>query len=98
MSIVRTIRELYPDRLIAADMKACDAGKHEALQAFEAGADITPVMAFSADATITDTLEIAKETGKRVMLDLLEVHARGRIAELEGLGVELVSLGRASCR
>jgi len=92
MSIVRTIRELYPDRLIVADMKTCDAGKHEALQAFEAGADITTVMAFSADATITDTLEIAKETGNRVMLDLLEVHARDRIAELEGLGVELVSL------
>src|SRR5690625_7760564 len=36
MSIVRTIRELYPDRLIVADMKTCDAGKHEALQAFEA--------------------------------------------------------------
>src|SRR5690625_7829019 len=69
MSIVRTIRELYPDRLIVADMKTCDAGKHEALQAFEAGADITTVMALSADATITDTLKVTKESGKQVKIE-----------------------------
>jgi len=92
MPIIRSIRKNFPNKLIVADMKTCDAGKHEALQAFEAGANITTVMAFSADLTIKDTLEIAKETGNRVMIDLLEVHARDRIAELEELGVELVSL------
>ncbi|MEW9671811.1 orotidine 5'-phosphate decarboxylase / HUMPS family protein [Ammoniphilus sp. 3BR4] len=59
MAIVRKMKEQYPQKVIVADMKTCDAGKHEAQQAFDAGADITTVMAFSADRTIADTLEVA---------------------------------------
>ncbi|MCV9887902.1 3-hexulose-6-phosphate synthase [Metabacillus halosaccharovorans] len=92
MSIIREMRSLFPDKLILADMKTCDAGKHEARQAFEAGADITTVMAFSSDLTIKDTLQVAKEMGKQVMIDLLEIHSRDRIAELQELDVKLVSL------
>ncbi|MFD1848857.1 3-hexulose-6-phosphate synthase [Oceanobacillus bengalensis] len=92
MSIIREFRALFPDKTILADMKTCDAGKHEARQAFEAGADITTVMAFSSDLTIKDTLQVAEEMGRRVMIDLLEVDSRERVAELKELGVELVSL------
>ncbi|WP_034761877.1 3-hexulose-6-phosphate synthase [Rossellomorea vietnamensis] len=92
MSIIREIRERYPDKIIVADMKTCDAGKHETIQAFEAGADITTVMAFSADKTITDTLEVAESRGKRVMIDLLGVSENKRVRELQELGVSLVSL------
>ncbi|WP_080847551.1 3-hexulose-6-phosphate synthase [Cytobacillus gottheilii] len=92
MSIIRELRTLFPDKMILADMKTCDAGKHEARQAFEAGADITTVMAFSSDLTIKDTLQAAREMGKQVMVDLLEVHSRARIEELKELGVKLVSL------
>ncbi|MFC0469072.1 3-hexulose-6-phosphate synthase [Halalkalibacter kiskunsagensis] len=92
MQIVRDIKKTYPEKVLVADMKTCDAGKFEAAQAFEAGADITTVMAFSADKTITDTLEVARLHGKRIMIDLLGVTARARIAELERLGVDLVSL------
>lgn len=92
MSIVREMRTLFPEKLILADMKTCDAGKHEAHQAFEAGADITTVMAFSSDLTIKDTLKVADEMGKHIMIDLLEVHSRDRMAELKELGVKLVSL------
>jgi 3-hexulose-6-phosphate synthase len=92
MAIVRDIRERYPDKTIVADMKTCDAGKHETIQAFDAGADITTVMAFSADKTITDTLEVAESWGKRVMIDLLGVSENKRVRELQELGVSLVSL------
>jgi 3-hexulose-6-phosphate synthase len=92
MSIIREIREAYPEKTIVADMKTCDAGKHEAIQAFDAGADITTVMAFSADKTITDTLAVAKLQGKKVMIDLLGVSERKRVQELKELGVMLVSL------
>ena len=92
MSIIREMRMLFPEKQILADMKTCDAGKHEVCQAFKAGADITTVMAFSSDLTIKDTLQVAKEMGKQIMIDLLEVHSRTRIAELEELGVKLVSL------
>ncbi|MFC0560379.1 3-hexulose-6-phosphate synthase [Halalkalibacter alkalisediminis] len=92
MSIVREIKSKYPDKTIVADMKTCDAGKFEVIQAFEAGADITTVMAFSADKTITDTLAVAKQYQKRIMIDLLGVTDRKRVNQLENLGVDLVSL------
>ncbi|GAA0615109.1 3-hexulose-6-phosphate synthase [Virgibacillus siamensis] len=92
MAIVREISERYPDKTIFADMKTCDAGKHEAQQAFDAGADITSVMAFSADSTIKDMLHAASQTGNRVMVDLLGIHSSDRVNELYKLGVDLVSL------
>ncbi|MGG3564626.1 3-hexulose-6-phosphate synthase [Neobacillus rhizosphaerae] len=92
MAIIREIKETYPYKVVVADMKTCDAGMHEAIQAFEAGADITTVMAFSADKTILDTLEVAKTYNKRIMIDLLGVTNRNRLVELQQLGVDLVSL------
>lgn len=92
MSIIREIKMAYPDKVIVADMKTCDAGKHEAIQAFEAGTDIMTVMAFSSDKTITDTLEVAKNHNKRIMIDLLGVKDRNRLVELQGLSVDLVSI------
>lgn len=92
MTIVREIKEAYPNKVLVADMKTCDAGKHEAIQAFEAGADITTVMAFSANKTIVDTLEVAKDYGKRIMIDLLGVTDPNRIVELQKLEVDLVNL------
>lgn len=92
MAIVRKMRELYPDKTIVTDMKTCDAGGHEAKQAFEAGADITTVMALASDLTITDTHDVAQQYNGRVMVDLLEVQDRQRMHELKSLGVELVSL------
>jgi 3-hexulose-6-phosphate synthase len=92
MAIVREIKQAYPDKVIVADMKTCDAGRHEAIQAFEAGADIATVMAFSADKTIADTLIVAQEFNKRIMIDLLGVTDRNRLVELQKLGVDLVSL------
>ncbi|TYS89907.1 3-hexulose-6-phosphate synthase [Rossellomorea aquimaris] len=92
MTIIQETREKYPDKTIVADMKTCDAGKHETIQALDAGADITTVMAFSADKTITDTLEVAASRGKRVMIDLLGVSENKRVRELQELGVSMVSL------
>lgn len=92
MPIIRTIRKSYPAAVIVADMKTCDAGKHEAIQAFDAGADITTVMAFAADQTIKDMLAVAKEYKSRVMVDLLGVDDKQRILQLHQLGADLVSL------
>ncbi|WP_347548635.1 3-hexulose-6-phosphate synthase [Pseudalkalibacillus hwajinpoensis] len=92
MPIVRKIRETFPKSIIVTDMKTCDAGKYEAAQAFEAGADITTVMAFAADQTITDILDVALEFKGRVMVDLLGVTHKQRIEQLHDLGVDLVSL------
>lgn|SRR5699024_5572021 len=92
MAIVRKMRERFPEKWILADMKTCDAGKHEAKQAFDAGADITTVMAFSSASTISDMIGVAREKDKRVMVDLLQVSSSYTITELNDLGADLMSL------
>ncbi|MEC2159589.1 3-hexulose-6-phosphate synthase [Virgibacillus halodenitrificans] len=92
MAIVREMRKRYPDKVIVADMKICDAGKHEAKQAFEAGADITTVMAFASPITIQDTMEVARECDKQVMVDLLGVTSQEQIRELNEINVMSVGL------
>ena len=92
MEIVREISEAYQQKTIVADMKTCDAGRHEAKQAFEAGADIITVMAFSHNNTVVETLEVARQYGKRIMVDLLGVTDEMRVKELHGLGVDLFCL------
>src|SRR5699024_1505667 len=89
MSIVKEIKEKYSALTLLADMKTCDAGRSEALQAFRSGADIMTVMAFSANQTIMDTLSIAQEYEKRVMIDLLGIQTRDRVKELVYLGSDL---------
>lgn len=92
ISVVREMKGRYPEIKLLADMKTCDAGEHETLQAFEAGADFTTVMGFSADKTITDSLQVAKEHGKHIVIDLLGITLKDRISKLRELGVETVSI------
>ncbi|QOY38212.1 3-hexulose-6-phosphate synthase [Anaerobacillus isosaccharinicus] len=92
VGIIREIKDVYPDKILVADMKTCDAGKYETIQAFEAGADITTVMAFSTNKTILDSIKIAKDYKKRVMIDLLGMNDSRRLKGLSALGVDLVSL------
>ncbi|TSB47967.1 Fe-S cluster assembly protein HesB [Alkalicoccobacillus porphyridii] len=92
MAIVREMRKRYPHHIILADMKICDAGKHEAAQAFEAGADIATVMAFAPQATIIETLETARSLQKEMMVDLLGVTEPQLVQELVQLGVTFVGL------
>ncbi|RSL30285.1 Fe-S cluster assembly protein HesB [Salibacterium salarium] len=92
MDIVREMKAVYPEKTIVADMKTCDAAEHETRQALDAGADITTVMAFSADASITSAIEEAEKLNKKVMVDLLGVTDSTRLKQLDTLGVDLVSL------
>lgn len=54
------------------------------------------VMAFSANQTIMDTLSVAQEYEKRVMIDLLGIQTRDRVKELVYLGCDLfcIHLGK----
>lgn len=92
MSIVREMNERFPNKKIVADMKTCDAGKHEAKQAFEAGAHITTVMAFASNKTIEDMLAVANQYGKQLMVDLLGVTDSARVEELHRLGVRMFNI------
>ncbi|HIV73688.1 MAG TPA: 3-hexulose-6-phosphate synthase [Pseudogracilibacillus sp.] len=86
MSIVKKIKNQYPNILLFADMKTCDAGESEAIQAFQAGADITSCMAFSSVSTIEKVLQTATKYDKEVMIDLLGVQDVEKINDLYGIG------------
>jgi 3-hexulose-6-phosphate synthase len=92
MDIVRSMKKEFPGKVLVADMKTCDAGKHEANQAFGAGADIVTVMGFSHNGTIKETLEAADAHGKRIMIDLLGIQDPARSAEIYKLGARLFCL------
>lgn len=92
MSIVRDVKERYPQTPLLVDMKTCDAGKHEAIQAFDAGSDMMTVMAFAADQTIIDTINKAQIYGKQIMIDLLGIQTRKRVEELVSMGANLFCL------
>src|SRR5690625_3950928 len=96
MSMVKETKERYSTLTLLADRKTCDAGRSEVLQAFRSGADIMTVMAFYANQTIMDTLSIAQEYEKRVMIDLLGIQTRDRVKELVYLGCDLfcIHLGK----
>lgn len=92
VGIIADVKQSYPDLPILADMKTCDAGKHETVQALSAGASLTTVMAFSDERTIADSLEAARRSGGQVMIDLLGVHEEQVIIRLYELGARLFSV------
>jgi 3-hexulose-6-phosphate synthase len=92
MEFIREIKRMYPDLPLLADMKTCDAGIAETLQALEAGADYTTVMAFSSDETIAASLEAASLYGKKVVIDLLGVKDPMQVERLSSLGATCLSL------
>ncbi|WP_227003956.1 orotidine 5'-phosphate decarboxylase / HUMPS family protein [Salicibibacter halophilus] len=90
--VVTEMKDRYPHKYVVADMKTCDAGKHETEQALNAGADITTVMAFASDRTLTDSIAVAHDLDKQVMIDLLGVKENKEIRRIVDLGATLVSL------
>lgn len=92
MSVVREMRARFPEKTIVADMKTCDAGKHESLQAFHSGANISTVMGYASNATILQCLEVASEQNGEMMIDLLGVQSPERVKEIHSLGARLFCL------
>lgn len=98
MDIVRQMKQRYPETTLLADMKICDAGRSEAIQAFSAGADIVTVMGFASNETVCGVLEAAQQYRKDVMIDLLEIKDSTKVKKLADLGGDLfcVHIGKDS--
>lgn len=90
---VRRLREIAPDHLIVADMKAMDGGGYEAELAFGAGADMMTVLACASNATISAAVAVARSVGKSVVADLIGVADKpGRASEIAELGVSYLGI------
>ena len=93
LQVVRVFKQTYPDKLIFADLKTMDAGELEADLAFQAGADITTVLAVANDATITGAIASAQKYGKTVTADMIGVQNRlQRAMELKQLGIQSLEM------
>lgn len=95
LAVLREIKASWPDKFLFADLKTMDAGALEAELAFDAGADAVSVLAVAADQTITGAVNAAAKKGKSVVVDLIGVPPKQRLArivELQKLGVDTVEL------
>ncbi|MGB8000627.1 MAG: 3-hexulose-6-phosphate synthase [Anaerobacillus sp.] len=70
---IRAISDQFPTKTIVADIKVNDNAAYEANLCFSAGADVLTVMGSAPASTIETCLEVAKTSGKDVMIDLLNL-------------------------
>ncbi len=83
IKVIRILRALFPDKKILADLKIMDAGTLESSIAFDAGADIISVCARASYETVEETIRVARDRNKEVMVDL--IGARDILSEARGL-------------
>jgi len=72
---VRRMRQALPHAQILADVKTNDEARYEFELCFAARADCATVMGTAPNATIQTCMDVAREQGKQVMIDLLETGA-----------------------
>lgn len=91
MESVRAMREIFPDKLILADLKTPDVGGLEAALAFDAGADMMTVIGGATLATVEQALAVARQRGKEMLMELTGVRdILERAVEWRQIGVERV--------
>ncbi|TFG63656.1 MAG: 3-hexulose-6-phosphate synthase [Spirochaetales bacterium] len=87
----------FPSRRILVDAKIADAGYLEAYTVLSKGADIVTVLGVADDKTIEGAVRAARETGGKVMADLIHVTSVvERARRMDALGVDIVCLHTAS--
>ena len=71
LDAVRKLRAEFPRKTIVADLKTMDAGRGEMEIAAKAGADIAIVLGVADDGTIRECIEVGRNFGLRVGVDLI---------------------------
>jgi 3-hexulose-6-phosphate synthase/6-phospho-3-hexuloisomerase len=90
---IRKLRQLFPKKVIVADMKIMDAGRVEVESALKAGANIVDVLGVAHNQTIQECIEAARNYGGKIVADLINVkNAPERAKELEKLGVDYITV------
>lgn len=96
ISIIPIFKELYPDKIIFADLKIMDGGEIISELAFKEGADMISVLAAANDETIKAAVKKAEDYNGLVMVDLCAVkNIRERAQEIELLKADYISVHRA---
>ena len=97
LSIIPIIKELYPDKIIFADLKIMDGGNIMSELAFQKGADMISVLAAANDGTIEAAVKKAEKYNKLVLVDMCAVRdIKKRVQELEEFNPDYICVHRAT--
>ncbi len=91
VTAIAAVKEKFPDKLIAANMKIVSAGGLEADMAFRAGASFTNVLAIASDSTIAGALSSARKYQRTIVADMMlisDVDLARRARELQVMGID----------
>lgn len=92
MKAVTTLKKLFPNNTIVADLKTSDTGALEVEMAAKAGANVVCVLANADDSVILDAVRGANLYGVEIMADMMNVaDPAKRAAELSGFGVQIIN-------
>jgi len=93
LQVVRALKKEFPGHTIVADTKTMDAGRIEFEAAAKAGAGVAVVMAAASDSTIREAIEVGRNYGVKVAVDLLGVDDYlERARQVEAWGADIVYL------
>jgi 3-hexulose-6-phosphate synthase len=93
MSIVRAVKQGFPDLDVLCDAKIMDAAEYEAGLAFAAGADYVTILAVTDDLSVAGCVRAARARGRKVMADMICVpDLAGRARVLADLGVDVIAV------
>jgi aldehyde:ferredoxin oxidoreductase len=93
MEAIQRLRNLFPHKVIVADLKTMDTGFLETEMAALAGADVVCILGIAPDSTIIDAVGAAKKFNVKIFTDLIGVsNPIERAIQLEKLGVDIIGL------
>jgi 3-hexulose-6-phosphate synthase/6-phospho-3-hexuloisomerase len=93
LDAVRRLKAAHPDLPIVADTKTMDAGRTEMEMAAKAGASFATVLGAASDSTLRECVEVGKNYGIAVIVDLVGVaDPVARAREAQELGASAVGV------
>ncbi|WP_456452739.1 3-hexulose-6-phosphate synthase [Hydrogenimonas sp.] len=93
VKLVRQMKALFPRKKLLVDLKTMDVGEYEADFCFEAGADIVTVLGVADLRTIEGAIKSAKKHGKKVVVDLINVPDKPKMAKkVKKMGADYVGI------
>ena len=96
LDCVEKMKELFPQKIILADMKIMDAGRQETEMAVKKGADIITVMGAANNYTIQKAAEAAHESGRKIMVDVLGIQdITAKVKALDRMGTDYICVHTA---
>lgn len=93
LDCVRALREKFPNNKIVADLKTMDAGRVELEASAKSGANVGMIMGAASESTIKECIEVAKNYGIELLVDMLEVKNMIELAQkCEEWGADYIGL------